>query len=260
MNPYITYKIAGLNGLSISGEFKTFSVTGQEKIDSIEMLIDDSTIQGIKVFFTPDTVIDKQLADNTYQVVYLYLANVIGELDAVVRGLSIKSDETYNPNLPKKDGPIIFNDMILIADSLSVTVNYPIERYGQLFAEIPTDESKKDKLLLFINIMKIDNIAVRYLMQYEYLISLVSPNRSQKEVTDFIRDQFNPSRAFNKVGFHATRRPKKTYDEDDITYYRNILAHNDSSAPTEDEDLEKIIKTMNQAIKEVIFFKMNQMP
>lgn len=257
MNPYIIYEIAGLNGLSISSEFKTFSVTGQGNIDSIEMLVEDLTIWGVKVFFDPDTVIDKQLADNAYQIVSLYLAEVIGELDGVINGLSIKSGEIFNPNLPKKDGPILINDIILMTDSLSVVANYPIERYGQLFAKIPTDESKKDKLLLFINIMKINNIAVRYLMQYEYLMSLVSPKHTQKEVTDFIRDQFNPSRPFNKVGFQTTRRPQKTYDEDDITYYRNILAHNDSSVLP--ENLEQIVSTMNRAIKEVIFFKLNQM-
>lgn len=258
MNPYIIYEINGVTGLSISSESKTFSVTGQRKIDSIEMLIDDSTIQGIRVFFAPDTVIDEQLANETYQMVSLYLAEVIGELDGVIDGLSIKSGEIYNPNWPRKDGPIICSDMILSTDSLSVVLNYPIERYGQLFAKIPTDESKKDQLLLFINIMKIDNIAVRYLMQYEYLMSLVSPRHTQKEVTDFIRDQFNPSRSFNKVSFHPTRRPQKTYDEDDITYYRNILAHNDSSVLP--DDLEQIVHTMNRAIKEVIFFKLNQMP
>lgn len=38
--------------------------------------------------------------------------------------------------------------------------------------------------MLFFNIMKIDNIVTRYLMQYELLLNLVAPNHRQKDITN----------------------------------------------------------------------------
>lgn len=116
-------------------------------------------------------------------------------------------------------------------------------------------------MLVFSNIMKIDNMAIRYLMQYEFLMGIVPQQnnkkyRVQKDVTDFIRDKYNPTLEFNRIGFHPTRRDGKSFDEDDISYYRNILAHNDSSAIP--ENFETIIATFSKAATKVIFFALKQ--
>ena len=70
------------------------------------------------------------------------------------------------------------------------------------------------------------------------------------------QNHFNPSRKSYKIGFHKTRRPGKTFDEDDITYYRNILAHNDSSAIP--KEFDRTISTMSRAMTAVIFFYLDQ--
>ena len=260
MNPYIVYKINGIESVCVSDDSRVFSAVGQEKIESVELLIVDYKIQGIKVSFEPDTVIDAQLEDSTYQIVSLFLANVIGQLDGIAGGLTITASKTHNPNLVKEDGVIRVSERLVINESLSIHIQYPIERFGELFSEIPTDESKKEQLVLFVNIMKIEDDVVRFLMQYEYLMTLVSPKHNQKEVTAFIRDQFNPSVAFNNIGFHPTRRPNCTNDEDDITYFRNQLAHSDLSSYTENKELKQTVALMNQVIKRVIFFRLNQLP
>lgn len=99
--------------------------------------------------------------------------------------------------------------------------------------------------------MQIDNIAIRYLLQYEFLLSRVSKNRKQKEVTNYILNKYNPTKAFNKIGTQPTRRSGKSFEEDEITYYRNLLAHNEGGRV---DDLEKKINLMNRAINDVIWY------
>ena len=256
MNPFIIFDVKGLDGISVQGEVQEFVTSSCDNIEAIGFILDDHNIVGIKVRFPAKTVIDKKLIDNTYQIVELFLASIIGELDVVANGYTLKTGQVYNPNLPPTEGPIIVSDIMMICDTLSVTCSYPLERYEKLFLALPIDNNTRDKILVFSNIMKIDNIAIRYLMQYEFLMSLVAPHRVQKEVTDFIRDTYNPTLAFNFIGFHPTRKPGKTFDEDDISYYRNILAHNDSSAIP--DNFEKVIANMSKAATKVIFFALKQ--
>lgn len=256
MNPFIIFDVSGIDGIAVNGECRAFSIERHENITSIEILQDDLCIVGIKVFFASDITIDSSIIDSTRQSVELFITNIIGHLDAVVTEFSVRTGDIYNPNEQPKDGPLIINDMILMVDTLSVTVSYPIQRYAGLFLNSSIDLRKKDRFTIFGNIMKIENIAVRYLMQYEFLLSLISQNRKQKDVTDFIKNQFNTSSVPTKVGFHKTRRPGKNFDEDDITYYRNILAHNDSSAIP--ENFDRTISVMSKALTNVIFFYLDQ--
>lgn len=259
MNPFIIFDVNGLDGISIQGEAQEFTTSNNTPIETIQFMLDDLNIVGIKVGFSAKTVIDKELINSTYQMIELFLASIIGELDVVVKGFTLKTGQVYNPNLPPAEGPFIVSDIMLMCDTLSLTCcSYPLERYEKLFLALPTDNDSRDKMLVFSSIMKIDNMAIRYLMQYEFLMSLVSPHRVQKEVTDFIRDKYNPTLAFDYIGFHPTRRVGKTFDEDDISYYRNILAHNDSSAIP--DNFENTITNMSKAATRVIFFALKHSP
>ena len=86
--------------------------------------------------------------------------------------------------------------------------------------------------------MKIDNIVTRYLMQYELLLNLVAPNHLQKEITTYIREIYNPAIKTAKVGFKKARKPGKNYDEDDITFHRNLLGHNSTIQEVSDKEIE----------------------
>ena len=256
MNPFVVFNISGIEGIAVGGECRIFPIEKHENIVSIEILQNDLCIIGVKIFFASDTVISNSMIDSARQMVELFVANVIGHLNAIVTKLTIQTGDIYNPNEKSIESPLVISDMVLIVDEISSTISYPIQRYEGLFLNSPIDSEKKDRFAVFGNIMKIENIIVRYLMQYEFLVSLVSPNRKQKEVTDYIEKYFNPSRDLNKIGFHKTRRPGKTFDEDDITYYRNILAHNDSNAVP--ENFDHTILTMSRAMTAVIFFYLDQ--
>lgn len=256
MNPFVVFNISGIEGVAVEGECRIFPIDKNENIISIEILQEDLCIIGIKILFASDTIISSSMIDSARQSVELFIANIIGHLDAIVTKFTIQTGDIYNPNEQPGEGPLIVNDMILVVDAVSLTAQYPIQRYEGLFLNSHIDPEKKDRFTVFSNIMKIENIAIRYLMQYEFLVSLVSPNRKQKEVTDYIANHFNPSRKFNKIGFHKTRRPGKAFDEDDITYYRNILAHNDSSAIP--EEFDRTISIMSRAMTSVIFFYLDQ--
>lgn len=253
MNPFITFNVNGFNGIGIIGETHRFETPNKGQTETVEFLLEDQDITGIKVLFYSETIIDQELIDSTYQTIELFLATLIGKLDVIIHGFSLEIDQVYNPHLSPMEGSIVVSDMMLLCDKLlSETINYPIGRYEELFLDLPTDDNIRDKTLVFSNIMKIDNIAIRYLMQYEFLMSLVAPHRVQKEVTDFIRDTYNPLFDFNRICFYRTRKPGKTFCEDAITYYRNILAHNDSSAFP--DDFENVITNMSKAATKVIFF------
>lgn len=258
MNPYILFTVKGLDGIGIQGETYEFEVSTQEYIEKIEFILDSQDIVGIKVTFDSETIIDENIKDSTYRLVELYLATVIGELNIMVGKYSIKIDSIHNLNCSAEEGLSLANGLA-ISCSTSLSCRYPLQRYKELFSSLSTDEDIKDKILLFSNIMQIDNIAVRYLMQYELLKSIVPSQKGQKgqkDITDFIRDKFNPTLSSGGVGFHPTRRDGNPFDEDDITYYRNILAHNDSSALP--DNYNDIIVKMSMAATQAIFFALRQ--
>lgn len=257
MPPHIEFNITGLKGITVSGDTYSFSVGNLENIKVVKLILDNGDIVGVRVTFSDEIVIDDPLIFAAQNTVELFIMNIIGNLDADVLGLDISIGNINNPNLPPQEGPLKVHSSICLSCSVSIVHGYSINRYKTLFTSIPTTSEKKDAFFITNTIMKIDNIAIRYLMQYELLMSLVSPGRKQKEVTEFIQNKYNPTLTFNQIGFHPTRRPGKTFDEDDITYYRNILAHNDSS--TMPEGFEKIIPTMSKAINRVLFFVFDQM-
>lgn len=247
------YEILGIKGITLYDDNFAFGIENEYRIESVKIILNDLLeISGLRVTFNNDYIIEQSSKDSVYKLVEAFVVKIILELKPEVIGLCIKISRIYNPNEIKVNDVVEFFDTISVTDSVSFTSGYPIEKYSDIFTQISKDNSQQDRYTIFFNIMKMDNLIIRYLMLYELLMSLISYKRKQKDITDYIRDKYNPTLSFNKIGFHATRRTRMSFDEDDITYYRNILAHSDVG--NIDNKLEATIKTMIEGLIQVIYF------
>ena len=100
--------------------------------------------------------------------------------------------------------------------------------------------------------MGIDDIFVRYLMQYEILLGQVTKEHTQKEVTDYIKKVYNPANKDRQIGFQPTRKLGRTYKEDDLTYNRNLLGHADIEKVVSEEK----IRQLSRSIMDVLWFSL----
>ena len=125
--------------------------------------------------------------------------------------------------------------------------------YIEVFDRIdkPTMTGKMVYPLLF-STMRIDDIFVRYLMQYEILLGQVTNEHTQKEVTDYIKKVYNPANKDRQIGFQLTRRPGRKYKEDDLTYNRNLLGHGDIEKAVSEEK----IRQLSRSIMDVLWFSL----
>lgn len=98
----------------------------------------------------------------------------------------------------------------------------------------------------------IDDIFVRYLMQYEILLGQVTKEHTQKEVTDYIKKVYNPANKDRQIGFQPTRKLGRTYKEDDLTYNRNLLGHADIEKVVSEEK----IRQLSRSIMDVLWFSL----
>ena len=114
-------------------------------------------------------------------------------------------------------------------------------------------EYKADEVYpLLFSTMRIDDIFVRYLMQYEILLGQVTNEHTQKEVTDYIKKVYNPANKDRQIGFQLTRRPRRKYKEDDLTYNRNLLGHGDIEKAVSEEK----IRQLSRSIMDVLWFSL----
>ena len=104
----------------------------------------------------------------------------------------------------------------------------------------------------YVSEMRIDDIFVRYLMQYEILLGQVTNEHTQKEVTDYIKKVYNPANKDRQIGFQLTRRPRRKYKEDDLTYNRNLLGHGDIEKAVSEEK----IRQLSRSIMDVLWFSL----
>lgn len=251
MMPFVTYKISGVQGEAISDDVRSFAVT-DDLIETVEIIQTDDTICGLK-FTLKDTVeVDNKVVAKVTNRAEIFLVNMYGKLQPSIRNFNLKVEQVYDPKQRQADCVELFST-ICFADRISITRKHRIDIFKDFFEKASSRPDADNTYMLLFNIMKIDNIVTRYLMQYELLLNLVAPTHLQKEVTAFIRDVYNPTKLINKIGFHQTRRPGKTYDEDDISYYRNLLGHNDASQKVTDET----INLFSNALAEVLLFALN---
>lgn len=259
MNPYINYEVSGLNGIGILSEEHGFNVNDAD-IECVQLTDEEENIRSIKVLLHSSAIITADVSERITNRIHLFVAELLGRLDTVPQGFSIRISEIYDPNqsAEESDSLEIYSSVCFGANCSATTLNHPIVWYKESFDRVPTDSDKQYTMLLFLNIMKIDNIAIRYLMLYELLKNLIPGDHTQKDVVNFIREQFNPSRIPDYIGFKKTRKIGKNYDEDLITYYRNLLAHNDSSdSPA---DFEETVLHLCRTLVEAIFYQLNQTP
>jgi hypothetical protein len=105
----------------------------------------------------------------------------------------------------------------------------------QKSAQRPTRASSFDSVLLATAILS-------YLMQ-----------QSQgMEVTDYIKKVYNPANKDRQIGFQLTRRPRRKYKEDDLTYNRNLLGHGDIEKAVSEEK----IRQLSRSIMDVLWFSL----
>lgn len=117
--------------------------------------------------------------------------------------------------------------------------------------QVPEDKADEVYPLLF-STMRIDDIFVRYLMQYEILLGQVTKEHTQKEVTDYIKKVYNPANKDRQIGFQPTRKLGRTYKEDDLTYNRNLLGHADIEKVVSEEK----IRQLSRSIMDVLWFSL----
>lgn len=108
------------------------------------------------------------------------------------------------------------------------------------------------KLAAIHHVAIIDDIFVRYLMQYEILLGQVTKEHTQKEVTDYIKKVYNPANKDRQIGFQPTRKLGRTYKEDDLTYNRNLLGHADIEKVVSEEK----IRQLSRSIMDVLWFSL----
>ena len=120
----------------------------------------------------------------------------------------------------------------------------------KVVCSIPASLFGMDPLLF--STMRIDDIFVRYLMQYEILLGQVTKEHTQKEVTDYIKKVYNPDNKDRQIGFQPTRKLGRTYKEDDLTYNRNLLGHADIEKVVSEEK----IRQLSRSIMDVLWFSL----
>ena len=252
MKPFVSYKVSGVCGHIISDDIRSFTVT-DDLIETVEISQTDDAICGLKFTMKDTITLDSDIVAKVTNKAEVFLVNMYGKLQPFIRAFNLEVEQVYDPK-QKQIGCIKVVDRICFAESISTIRNYGIDTFRDFFGKKSLRPDADNTYMLLFNIMKIDNIVTLYLMQYVILLNLVATNHLQKEITDFIRDVYNPTKPFNKIGFHQTRKPGKTYDEDDITYYRNLLGHNDVSEEVTDEK----INLFSNALAEVLLFALNK--
>ena len=90
-----------------------------------------------------------------------------------------------------------------------------------------------------------------YLMQQSQGME-VTNEHTQKEVTDYIKKVYNPANKDRQIGFQLTRRPRRKYKEDDLTYNRNLLGHGDIEKAVSEEK----IRQLSRSIMDVLWFSL----
>ena len=251
--PYIVYKVSGISGFGKSDE-DIIELRICDYDVKLDFVLNDSIIQQIIVVFAENVTITSYLKGEITKYIRCYLIALITEFEADLRNFSITIESIYNPN--DNNSEIRLESIIKITDSIRPHLNHKVVAFKKALSKVPNDDDKKEPFLLLENILKIDNIEVRFLMQYELLKSLVQPN-TQKGVTKYIRNIYNPSIEKGNINFLKTRRANKNFWEDNITYFRNYLAHGDVTDTSTLNDFITDTSEYSKKINQIILHAIN---
>ena len=252
MKPYVVFKISGISGEVVSEDVRSFTPENDEIVEEVTIIQTDSNIEGLRFDLKESVNVNECVISKITKKAKDFIVNICCYLHPSISKFDIKLDRGYDPNEEFK-----FSDRIVISENVKMIHRHKeIVSFKKLFEHQSQCANADNVYMLLYNIFRIDNIAVRYLMQYELLLSLVAPNRRQKEVFEYIKNTYNPANAANAsnvIGFQKTRKKGQEYDEDDITYYRNLLAHNDDSEKVN----ENTIISSSEDLARVLFFVLN---
>jgi len=253
MNPYVSFEVSGIEGVTVEKGRTDFLVDNDNVIEKVEIIQENNTFKGFRFDLKKGTSIDASLVSKLTAKAQRFAVNIYGKCNPFVSEFSLKPNQIYDP---QNDD----NESIMATIPMGVIINMrlgivrPIRHFKEMFEQYSPHSDADDYYSLLFNAMKTNNIVARYLFQYEILLSLVAPNHCQKEVTEYIKTKYNPNAEVNKIGFSQTRKEiKKKYDEDNITYYRNLLGHNDGSSEVNDKKTNE----MSKDLANVLFYAMN---
>ena len=257
MNPYILFRISGLEGVLVSADKTEFETPGDDLVERVQIRQSGKAIDGMQFFLKNDQVINDSVISAIEKKARIFLVNVNGEMCPFISSFDLKIEQTYDPVIENL-GALRLSGSFSISFSAALNKISTIDKFKRLFELQSPRPNADDIYTLLYHIMTIGNVVTRFLMQYELLLTLVAQNRLQKEVSDFVRDKYNPSLSSNRIDFHPTRKTDKHgnplgYDEDEITYTRNLLGHNDVTLEINDSDVLKMSTTLTQ----VLYFALN---
>ena len=173
-----------------------------------------------------------------------------GNPNVYVSKFSMGILQIFNPN--SKKAQYEFSSTLVISAECSCAIQCNADYFKEMYEkQVPEDKADEVYPLLF-STMRIDDIFVRYLMQYEILLGQVTNEHTQKEVTDYIKKVYNPANKDRQIGFQLTRRPRRKYKEDDLTYNRNLLGHGDIEKAVSEEK----IRQLSRSIMDVLWFSL----
>ena len=178
------------------------------------------------------------------------MVNLYGNPNVYVSKFSMGILQIFNPN--SKKAQYEFSSTLVISAECSCAIQCNADYFKEMYEkQVPEDKADEVYPLLF-STMRIDDIFVRYLMQYEILLGQVTNEHTQKEVTDYIKKVYNPANKDRQIGFQLTRRPRRKYKEDDLTYNRNLLGHGDIEKAVSEEK----IRQLSRSIMDVLWFSL----
>ena len=170
MKPFVLYEVGGVQGDIISDDTHTFSVN-DDLIDEVEIIQSDDSIEGVKIYLKESLVVDRNVLSQITPKVQHFFVNLYGKFQPTIFKFKMCIKQIYNPNFP--DGAQFeLRDGICISESITIIRQHKIDAFKELFILKCSHPEADNYYMLFFNIMKIDNIVTRYLMQYELLLAL----------------------------------------------------------------------------------------
>ncbi len=248
MNPYILFKISGLKGVFVSEDITEFSPVNDDQVSTIHIeQNEDKVITGLRFTMKENIHINDDLVFDLHKRAEILLVNLSYKLYLPLSNLELALSQVYKPN-EQGGAALTLHDTMFISSTISITQGYRVNVFTELYNQNSSRPDAEDLYTLLFNTMKIDNPIIRYFMQYELLMTMVAPDRTQKEIGEYIKSRYNPLNPQNQIGFTPTRKAGRTYDEDEITFCRNALGHNDSSFAVGNDTIKRACFLLTQVL------------
>lgn len=268
-NFYIDFTIFGLGCKVAESDKNRFDLycNGNKNI-SVKFFSDDNGINKIRVYCPYTQALSKEIDEITQNIkfrVYWFILKLIEKNGYAIIHRNIKVDMSYSLNSH------IHHEYIHVRDDMQMISVCSIGEYKKAFsAALPIDNDNeiKIKLSTLFELQKIKNSQLRYLMEYDFLMSIIGRHegcklryKGQSKVKQFIDQKYNNREQCTKIGCHESTNPNRNrnrngYEEDDITFCRNLLAHNYKTELY--ERYEELIDTMSVVIIDVIRFAIQE--